>query len=281
MLIKFWGVHGSLPRPGPSTLKFGGNTPCVEVRSGGALIILDAGSGIRELGEDISRRQRQGTMPSEGIKGHIFFSHLHWDHVQGFPFFAPAFHLGNEFHLYCGSGMHNTIERLMRLQMSEPNFPLKLEQLGASIECHTMENGQSVYVNGVRVLVRKLRHPGGCFGYRIEGEGRVLAYATDTEIEGDIDMNTVALAKDADVLVHDGMFTPQQYHGLEGDFSRESWGHSTWEGATRVAREASVKHLVLFHHGNDDATVAQIEQRAKEIFPNTTAAFEGLEINLS
>jgi phosphoribosyl 1,2-cyclic phosphodiesterase len=281
MLIKFWGVHGSLPRPGATTLKFGGNTPCVEVRSGGTLVILDAGSGIRELGEDISRKQEQGTMPKQGIKGHIFFSHLHWDHVQGFPFFAPAFQRGNEFHLYCGTGLHCTIESLMRYQMSEPNFPLRLEDMGASIKCHNIADGQSISVNGVRVLVRKLKHPGGCFGYRIEGEGKILAYATDTEIKGEVDIATIALASKADVLVHDGMFTPQQYHGLEGHFSRESWGHSTWEGAARIALEASVKRLVLFHHGNDDATVAEIELKAREIFPNTTAAYEGLEIEIS
>ena len=280
MLIKFWGVHGSLPRPGTSTLKFGGNTPCVEIRSGHTLLILDAGSGIRELGEDILRRQKSGVLPPRNLKGYILISHLHWDHVQGFPFFSPAYQSGNEFHIYCGKGLHYTIETLMRCQMSEPNFPVRFEDMAAKIVCHEVTDGASILLDNLRILVRELSHPGGCYGYRIEAEGRIVTYASDTEITNDVDNKLFELAHNADILVHDGMFTPEQYHGLGGHFSRESWGHSTWEGAVTTAKDCSIKHLILFHHGNDDATVEAMEKKAREVFPNTTAAYEGLEIEL-
>ena len=280
MVIKFWGVHGSLPRPGISTLKFGGNTPCVEIRSGQTMVILDAGSGIRELGEDIVRRQKDGRLPPGNLKGHILISHLHWDHVQGFPFFSPAYQSGNEFHLYSGKGLRYTIDTLMRCQMSEPNFPVRFEDMAASIVCHDVEDGQTIIVDNFVILVRELNHPGGCYGYRIEVEGKIITYASDTEITSDVDNRLFNLAQNADILVHDGMFTPEQYHGLNGHCSRESWGHSTWEGAVKTAKACGIKQLILFHHGNDDATVEAIEKKAREVFPNTTAAYEGLEIEL-
>jgi phosphoribosyl 1,2-cyclic phosphodiesterase len=280
MLVKFWGVHGSLPRPGFSTLKFGGNTPCVEVRCEDTLIIFDAGSGIRELGEDITRRQALAKISQNPVKGHIFFSHLHWDHVQGFPFFAPAFESGNEFHLYAGVGLKYTIHRIMNEQMSRPNFPISLKDMRANIVFHDINSGEKIRIDDVVIRVQELNHPGGSFGYRLEFGGKVVIYGSDTEIVGNIDPRMVELAREADIMIHDGMFTPDQYLGTGHDFSRESWGHSTWEGAVRTALEASVKHLVLFHHGNDDKTVQEIETSARERYPQTTAAYEGLEIEL-
>jgi phosphoribosyl 1,2-cyclic phosphodiesterase len=280
MLVKFWGVHGSLPRPGYSTLKFGGNTPCVEVRCSDTLVIFDAGSGIRELGEDMAHRQRLSPDPDAPIKGHSFFSHLHWDHVQGFPFFAPVSKSCNEFHLYAGKGLKYTVNRIMSDQMNHPNFPISLEDLEASIFFHDLNSGDQIRINDVVIQTRELNHPGGSFGYRLQNGEKVVVYASDTEIVGDTDPRVVELARKADVMIHDGMFTPEQYLGIGQDFSRESWGHSTWEGAVRTALAASVKHLVLFHHGNDDKTVQEIETKARQTFPKTTAAYEGLEIEL-
>jgi phosphoribosyl 1,2-cyclic phosphodiesterase len=280
MLVKFWGVHGSLPRPGPSTLKYGGNTPCVEVRCGKNLIIFDAGSGIRELGEDMVRRRRVGEIHETNITGHIFFSHLHWDHVQGFPFFAPAFQNSNEFHLYAGRGLNSTIHRIMRDQMDQPNFPITLKDMGAALFFHDLNSGDTVTIDEVVVRAERVNHPGGCFGYRVESGEKIMIYASDTEIVEEIDPRVVEFARNADLLIHDGMFTPEQYLGIGDDISRESWGHSTWEGAVRTAVAAAAKHLVLFHHGNDDATVQEIERKARERFPKTTAAYEGLEIEI-
>jgi phosphoribosyl 1,2-cyclic phosphodiesterase len=279
MRIKFWGVHGSLPRPGKSTLRYGGNTACVEVRSGGTLIVFDAGTGIRDLGDDLCKRLKQ-ISPKERVRGHIFFSHLHWDHVQGFPFFAPVYVSGNEFHLYAGAGLNDTIHQIMRDQMSEPNFPVCLTQLSASLFYHDLESGQRVKIDGVEILSHRMNHPGGSFGYRVEAEGKVLVYASDTEHLEASAAGMSEFVQDADILIHDCMFTPDQYKGLVDDCPRESWGHSTWEGAVEIANAANVKHLILFHHGNDDDTVDEIQRRAREGFPHSTAAYEGLELEI-
>jgi len=280
MLVKFWGVHGSLPRPGPTTLKYGGNTACVEVRCGRTLIIFDAGTGIRELSEDILRRRVETGEDGSALTAHIFFSHLHWDHVQGFPFFAPIFEKGNKFHLYGGRGLNLTLNRLLNDQMSHPNFPVTLCDLAASLTFHDLESGDHVIVDDAVIVARHLNHPGGSFGYRLERNGKSLIYASDTEHDGGLDPRLLELALNADVLIHDSMFTPGQYLGLRDGVSRKSWGHSTWEGAVEAALAVKAKRLVLFHHGNDDDTVSEIESRAREKFANTTAAYEGLEIEL-
>ena len=279
MQAKFWGVHGSLPRPGRSTIKYGGNTACVEVWAGGTLIVFDAGSGIRDFGDDLCRRLKMGSENAR-VRGHIFFSHLHWDHVQGFPFFAPAYISGNEFHLYAGVGLNDTIYQLMSHQMAEPNFPVCLKQLGASLFFHDLEGGQRIQLNGAEILTHKMNHPGGSLGYRVQAEGRILVYASDTEHVNESFAEMIEFVRDADVLIHDSMFTPEQYRGLVDNCSRESWGHSTWEGAAELAASAGVKHLILFHHGNGDDVVEEIERKAREIFPRSTAAYEGLELEI-
>jgi phosphoribosyl 1,2-cyclic phosphodiesterase len=281
MLIRFWGVHGSLPRPGPSTLKYGGNTACVEVRCPDALIIFDAGSGIRELGEHLLRQQRDCSQTGGLIRAHLFFSHLHWDHVQGFPFFGPVYQPGNEFHLYGASCLDVTVQRIMSDQMRRPNFPVAFEELASSISFHDLVPGDRLTIDGVTVRTAGLNHPDGSLGYRLEDQnGRTVIYASDTDYCRDVDPKMLDLARDADVLICDSMFTPEQYLGLSDDLSRETWGHSTWEGAVKFALAANTKQLVLFHHGNDDRVVEQIEAKARERFPHTVAAYEGLEIEL-
>ncbi len=279
MLLKFWGVHGSLPRPGPTTIKYGGNTACVELRLGSTLIIFDAGSGIRELGEDILRR-RGASKRKKKIVGHIFFSHVHWDHVQGFPFFAPAFTAGNEFDLYGGTGLNTTIHRIMTDQMSQPNFPVTLEDMGASLTFHDLDPGDIVTIDDAVIRTEKLDHPGGSMGYRVEWDGKTVVYASDTELSEDIDPSVVGLLLNADLLIIDGMYTRAQYVGSKDGVSRRCWGHSTWENAVLTAKAAKVKRVILFHHGNDDKTVEDIERRAQEKFKDTIAAYEGLEIEI-
>jgi len=280
MLVKFWGVHGSLPRPGPTTIKYGGNTACVEVRCGKTLIVFDAGTGIRDLGEDLCERCEKLGAKDTGITGHIFFSHLHWDHIQGFPFFAPAYVGGNEFHLYAAQQLDHTFEKLMRDQMSEPNFPVALDRLSASITFHELKSGDRVQIDDVAVVSQELSHPGGSFGYRVEFEGKSLVYATDTELVDELYGTMLKLAANADVLILDSMFTPEQYFGTEDNCCRRDWGHSTWAGAVEIANAANVGHLILFHHGNRDSLVDEIQEKAREKFPRTTAAYEGLEIEL-
>lgn len=278
MIIKFWGVHGSLPRPGPSTLKYGGNTACVEVRCGETLIIFDAGSGIRDLGDQLAGRH--SAHKDSKIKGHIFFSHLHWDHIQGFPFFNPVFVESNEFHLYGGGNLHCSIHRLMNDQMAPPYFPVALEELRSTTTFHNLQPGEIVRIDGATIITESLNHPHGSYGYRLEYERKVVVYATDTEHDTSSENRTIDLARNADVLIYDAMFTPDQYLGTADGLSRRSWGHSTWEGAVEIASTAGVKQLILFHHGNDDDTVAEIERLAREQFPNCSAAYEGMVIEL-
>jgi len=280
MLVKFWGVHGSLPRPGPTTLKYGGNTACVEARCGKTLIVFDAGTGIRDLGQELCEQQATSGPDEAGIKGHIFFSHLHWDHIQGFPFFAPVYMSGNEFHLYAAKGLNHTLEKLMRGQMSEPNFPVAFDRLSASIAFHDLQSGDGVRIDDVVVKTQELSHPGGSMGYRVEFEGKCLVYATDTELVGGTYSNVLNIAANADVLIFDSMFTPEQYSGAADNCCRRDWGHSTWVGAVEIANAASVGHLILFHHGNEDSLVDEMQDKARERFPRTTAAYEGLEIEL-
>lgn len=280
MLIRFWGVHGSIPRPGPATLKFGGNTPCVEVRCADTLIILDAGTGIRALGEDLLRR---GSGPAGGktpIRGHIFISHLHWDHMQGFAFFDPAFIKGNLFDVYGVGPMSGHVRATLDRQLAEPNFPLSLDDLMASFTFHDLQPAETFQIDGVTVRVEALNHPGGSFGFRFDYRGKSLVYASDTEQVECVAETVLHLARGSDVLIFDSMFAPDQYQGLWDGIPRVSWGHSTWECAVDVAQAAGIRHLVLFHHGNEDAIVEELERKARDKFPMTTAAYEGLEIEL-
>jgi phosphoribosyl 1,2-cyclic phosphodiesterase len=280
MFIKFWGVHGSLPRPGPSTLKFGGNTACVEVRCGNALIIFDAGTGIRELSEDLERQAKGSRSGRSHLVAHIFFSHLHWDHVQGFPFFDPIYRTGNEIHLYGGDGLTRTTQKLLSIQMCSPNFPVPLEELPASLQFHEIHEGDKIRMEQTLIRVEKLNHPGGSFGYRLEHQGKSVVYASDTEHVPGVDPALLELSQGADILIHDSMYHPEQYQGLWDDIPRESWGHSTWEGAVELAQMADVKRLILFHHGNQDSIVEDIERKAQDRFAHVIAAYEGLEIDL-
>ncbi len=277
MVIKFWGVHGSLPRPGPATIRYGGNTPCVEVRCGKELIILDAGTGIRALGEDIL--QRTEVRRERSVTAHIFFSHLHWDHVQGFPFFAPIFCHSNRFHLYGAGRLDCTVQMILGNQMSCPTFPVNLDDVASKLIFHEINSGDEYRVGDAEIKVQELNHPGGSFGFRVQLRGKSLVYATDTDLLC-LDGTLVDFAQSADLLICDSMFTRDQYWGISDNLSRESWGHSTWEAAVRFACKANIKRLILFHHGNDDNAVAEMEFKAKNLFPDCLAAYEGLEIEL-
>lgn len=277
--IRFWGTRGSIAAPGPKTVKYGGNTACVEVRCGEELIILDAGTGIRDLGTKLLEE-----MP---VKASILFSHVHWDHIQGMPFFQPIFVPGNEFRLYGNRNWDMKLEYALRYQMQNPNFPVTLEQVnavGARMEYIDIDVGAVFEVgdnNQITIRSVELPHPDGSFGFRIEYKGRSLVYATDTEDLPEPDEKLVELARGTDLLIHDAQYTNEEYYGLNGD-SKESWGHSTPEAAVKVAMAANVKKLVLFHHDpyHDDTKVDQMLQMASASFPNTIAASEGMVVKL-
>ncbi len=281
MHITFWGVRGSIPTPGPNTVQVGGNTSCVEVRAGKAIVIFDGGTGLRMLGKKLL-----GEMP---IVAHMFFSHVHWDHIQGFPFFEPAFLPGNVFHLYGGNNVSRTLGETLAGQMDHPNFPVSLTVMAAKMTFRDLNEGEVVEVEdgeGGRVAITNARgnHPQGVYAFRLEHAGKVFVYATDTEhYEGRMDDALLKLARGADVFVYDAQYTPEEYAGTAGvGGSKKGWGHSTFEEGARIAKAAGARQLVLFHHDpvQSDAAVRDKERRARKLFPNTIAAHEGLSIDL-
>jgi phosphoribosyl 1,2-cyclic phosphodiesterase len=278
LTIRFWGVRGSVPSPGPATAGVGGNTSCVEVRSGDHVVILDAGTGLRRLG-DALLAERAG----RPIEASILFSHVHWDHIQGFPFFAPVFRPDTTLHLY-GRPDEGSLAEVLAAQMTRPTFPVPLDALPSALTFGTWSDDAAFDVGPFRVRTARLHHPGACYAYRLEAHGRSVVYATDTEHydDGRIDEALVELSRGADVLIYDAMYTPEEYEGETG-VSRRGWGHSTWVEGVRVARAAGVGQLVLFHHDptHDDETVAAIEEAAARELPSTIAAREGLEITLA
>jgi phosphoribosyl 1,2-cyclic phosphodiesterase len=273
---RFWGVRGSVPSPGPETAGIGGNTSCVEVRCGDELLVFDGGTGLRLLGKSL--------LPQMPLTVHLFFSHVHWDHIQGFPFFAPAFAPGNAIHMYGSANYFGTVETAMAGQMEFPNFPVKLNELGSRLVFHDLREGQTVDVaDGVRVHTAAGNHPGGVLAYRVEHGGKSVVYATDTEhLPTGIDERLARLASGADLFIYDSMYTPEEYEGKADGRPRIGWGHSTYVAGTELARAAGVKQLVLFHHDPDqsDEAVRDKERRSRALFPESVAAYEGLVLEV-
>jgi phosphoribosyl 1,2-cyclic phosphodiesterase len=248
----------------------------VEVRCGDLLFILDAGTGLRRLGDVLLNR-------GEPITAHLLFSHVHWDHVQGLPFFAPIYRPDTTLHLY-GAPEDGTLESVLGTQMRAPHFPVGFDQAPAAMHFHSPTVGDTFRVGDVSIATAALNHPNGVLAFRLECRGRSVVYATDTEhyADGAIDSQLVGLARDADILIYDAQYTPDEYCGAVG-IPRLGWGHSTWEEGVRVARAAGVSKLVLFHHepSHDDETVAAIEAEAAAELPGTVAAREGMTIALA
>lgn len=287
--IQFWGTRGSIPSPGPRTVKYGGNTPCVEVRTrDGWLIILDAGTGIRELGRTLLDRA-----DGAPIAGDIFLTHAHWDHIQGIPFFAPIFRRGNHFTIWGAQTLARSVDRVVRDQMSPVVFPVTFEELDATIDFAEISDAQSRH--GYEVKAFPVRHPGGALGYRFSEVGdstRSLVYISDNELgdggaakselgEGWRD-ELVAFAKGATTLVHDTMYTTEEYDHHRG------WGHSTYEDAVSLALDAGVETLVLFHHKPErsDEEVDQCVEKCRALARKhgspleVVAAAEGMTLTI-
>jgi phosphoribosyl 1,2-cyclic phosphodiesterase len=276
LAIRFWGVRGSIASPGPLTAEVGGNTSCVEVRCGDDVVIFDAGTGIRSLGDDLVRRKI----------GHAYLclSHLHWDHIQGLPFFLPAWLPSCRLDIV-GAASTSTpelgLKASLELQMQPPHFPVRLSDMASFLTFRQVESGQQLSLGGASLRVKRLNHPGGVMGYRVDFEGRSVVYATDTEHYACPDPHLVELARGADVLIYDAMYTEDEYAGRKG-MSKVGWGHSTWDAGCAVADAAGVDRLVLFHHdpSRTDAEVLEIERSASARRPGTVSAREGLEIRL-
>jgi phosphoribosyl 1,2-cyclic phosphodiesterase len=270
--VKFWGVRGSIACPSPDHVVYGGNTSCVAVTTDAGLLIFDAGTGIRFLGRDVIARKLG--------QAHIFFTHTHWDHICGFPFFAPAYNPAFRLHVHGPIQVHSPkgIQYVLAHQMEAPTFPVPLGAMGGIASHQDFEVG-SVHqpYPGVTVRTAGLRHPNGACGYRIEAEGHVVVYITDTEhVPGQPDPNVVGLMQGADLVIYDSTYTDAEFPAKLG------WGHSTWQEGIRLARPAGVKRLAIFHHDPDhtDDVMARIEAEAVAEWPGALVARDGLELVL-
>ncbi len=277
MFVRFWGVRGSIASPGPETARIGGNTSCVEVRAGAQTMIFDAGTGLRALGDELLRETNEAGNPPR-----LLLSHLHWDHIQGLPFYVPLYVPGRELEVYGPRDGEGSLESVLRTQMMPPAFPVRFDELRSRIALHEIADGATLRFGDVVVTAARLNHPGGVLGYRIEHAGRSVVYATDTEHYSCVDPKLAKLAHGADVLIYDAMYTPEEYRGDVGS-SKVGWGHSTFEAGAQVARHAGVSRLVLFHHdpARTDSGVDEIVDRARRHFSNVEAAREGLRIELA
>lgn len=247
MKVRFWGTRGSIATPGPATLRYGGNTSCVEVRTdGGALILIDCGTGAHPLGQMLMQEMAS-------CNGHILISHTHWDHIQGLPFFAPLFAAGNEWHIYGPRGLGQSLEEILAGQMEYAYFPVALNAFAAKVHFHEVVEG-GITIGDARISTQYLNHPALTVGYRIEADGATLVYASDHEphtadaahgcgdCEDPGDAAHVEFIRDADLLIHDAQYTAREYPAKAG------WGHSTVEYVTDVAIAAKVRHVALYHH---------------------------------
>jgi phosphoribosyl 1,2-cyclic phosphodiesterase len=270
--VRFWGVRGSLPCPGPATKRYGGNTPCVEVRCGDRLIILDGGTGLRELGDVL-------VAAGGPIDADLLLTHCHYDHVIGIPFFAPFFQRENRFRMWAGNLLPDfRLKGVMENMMSEPLFPIGIDMFKADIEYRDFRAGETIAPGGgVTIRTVALNHPGGATGYRIDYKGRSVAYLTDNEgRREDRDEALIAAAKGADLVIYDTAYTEDEIEAKKG------WGHSTWQDGVRLANAAGVKTFCLFHHApeHDDAAMDALLAEARAARPGTIAAIEGEVIRL-
>jgi phosphoribosyl 1,2-cyclic phosphodiesterase len=298
MKLKFWGTRGSISTPGKKTVRYGGNTPCVEVRlQNGELIILDAGTGIRNLGESLIEH-------GQSVKAYILISHPHWDHIQGFPFFKPAFITGNELTIVGGETEKVTLQKMISDQMNKVYFPIQLNELKATINFRRVgEEELSVFDATVRTIY--VNHPTFAIGYRITHGGKSIVYISDNEpfdrqvamairnvdktvidryshAKGDPNKRVFEFVKGADILIHDATYTPEEY------VDRVGWGHSHYLFTLKVGAEGNVKRLVLFHHdpAHDDDKIDDILKTCRHEIRNRKykfeclAASEGMELEV-
>jgi len=269
--VKFWGVRGSIAVPSPQHVKYGGNTSCVQVFVGDHKFILDAGTGIRTLGAEFLREDRRHI--------DLLLTHTHWDHINGFPFFTPAYNPKWTVHIRAGHlfGIA-TIREVLSNQMDHPMFPVPLAAMRANLIMDDFRAGDSFDLYpGVHIRTTPLNHPNNATAYRIEYGGKAICYVTDTEhVPGQIDQRIVELIEGAEFMVYDSTYTEQEFP------SRVGWGHSTWNEGVRLCRAAKAKKLVMFHHepDHDDAFMEKLEAEARAEWSECLAARDGMTISV-
>lgn len=271
MEVTFWGTRGSIPVSGAKYVEFGGNTPCLQIglESTTDTIILDSGSGVRELGIRLVQ-----TKATHSRVIHLFLTHAHWDHIQGFPFFPPAFMPDFKLNIYCTKDARTILDR----QMSAPFFPVGLDVMASTKVFHLLQPREAIAIAEATLRHVPLPHPQESTAFRVEERGKSIVFATDTEHAPDhINESLRDLAEGADALIYDAQYTSEEYSA-----GKQGWGHSTYAEAVKLARAAGVKRLVLYSHdpGHDDEMLRKIEAAAQEQFPNTVAARDGMKLVL-
>lgn len=269
--LTFWGVRGNIPSPGADTVRYGGNTACVEVRVGGQRLIFDGGTGLWMLGRHL---MAQG----QPVAAHLFFTHTHWDRIQGFPFFAPAFVPATQLDIYGAQALNGaSIKQRLMEQMLRPNFFKPLQTMAAAMTFHNIAAGDTIALGDVLVEPWSLNRHTSALGYRVRWGDRVLVYATDTDpTQTSVDPNLLMLASGADVLIFDGTYADAAYSDPNGS------GLAPWHLGIEVARASQVKHLVLFHHNpcHSDDQLDQLEHQVQASFAQASLAREGMTLDL-
>ncbi len=265
LTVRFLGVRGSIATPGMAA---GGNTSCVEVVAGDTRIILDAGTGIRTLGNE----RMAGKAPRHST---ILLSHLHWDHVAGLQFFTPVYVPGHRVEIASGPNGVMSHDAAIRALFKAPFFPVDFDDLAGTVTTRELRPNDSFVIGDITVTMARLNHPDPVYGFRLEHDGQSIVYATDTEHFACVDPTLKKLAAGADILIYDAQYTPEEYPAKVG------WGHSTWAAGAELARAAGVPQLVLFHHdpSRSDEALAALEAEAARALPGTIAAREGLVLN--
>ncbi|HWF40053.1 MAG TPA: MBL fold metallo-hydrolase [Candidatus Acidoferrales bacterium] len=276
--LVFWGVRGSTPTVERDTWRYGGNTPCLELTApGGAHFILDCGTGLRTLGN------RWAQANSEfGIEAHVLVTHFHWDHIQGIPFFRPFFEAQNRFHFYGFQSKclgPDSLRQVFESQLTGPYFPVDVSLMAAPRSFREVTGGERWEIDGTRISTAWLNHPQGCLGYRLDTTAGSIVYATDNEPGApEFDRSLRQFAQGADILIYDAQYSPEQIAS-----TRKGWGHSSWLEGVKIARDARVGNLILFHHNpeSSDNVIDGFLSAARLEFPSTWAAAEGMCLTLS
>ncbi len=268
--VKFWGVRGSIACPSPNHIRYGGNTSCLEIKVGERRLVLDAGTGVRGLGQTF--------LKDDVSQIHILLTHTHWDHINGFPFFVPAYDPRRSIHIMAGHLRGGDgIQNVLAAQMDNPMFPVPLSAMQAKMRFEDFEAGMSFDIyDDVHVRTCALNHPNGATGYRIEHEGYSICYITDTEhVPGKLDQNILGLIEGADLVIYDSTYTEEEFP------DRIGWGHSTWNEGVKLCQAAGAKSLAIFHHEpeHDDDFMDQLEKDAQAVWDGAFVAKEGMEIS--